>query len=125
MNGGLFSHFMKDSEPLLLDCIVSNPPYLTASEMEGLQREVAFEPSEALDGGHDGLKFYRVIACLWREMLKDGGLMAFEIGEQQAADVTAIMEKSGFCDIRVIKDLGGNDRVVCGVRSAQAGEKRS
>lgn len=125
MNGGLFSYFMKDNEPQLLDCIVSNPPYLTASEMEELQREVAFEPSEALDGGNDGLKFYRVIACLWRELLKDGGLMAFEIGEQQAADVTVIMEKSGFCDIRVIKDLGGNDRVVCGVLSAGTGEQRS
>ncbi len=101
------------------DTIVSNPPYLTAEEMSELQEEVRHEPALALDGGMDGLKFYRVIACLWKSILKTGGLMAFEIGYRQGEDVAEILRKSGFSDVRIIKDLGGNDRVVTGIKGEE------
>lgn len=119
MDGRLLDNF-KDEESegdyRQLDCIVSNPPYLTAEEMSDLQTEVIFEPASALDGGNDGLKFYRVISCLWKEILKDGGLLAFEIGYRQGEDVAEILRKGGYTDVKVIKDLGGNDRVVTGIK---------
>lgn len=99
-----------------IDCIVSNPPYLTAEEMSELQREVAFEPALALDGGADGLKFYRIISCLWKDVLKEGGLLAFEIGFEQGEAVSELLRQSGYGDVKVIKDLGGNDRVVTGIK---------
>jgi release factor glutamine methyltransferase len=95
-----------------VDAIVSNPPYLTGEEMANLQTEVTFEPAMALDGGEDGLKFYRIISCLWREILSEGGLLAFEIGFEQGKAVTALLESSGYENIQVLKDTGGNDRVV-------------
>lgn len=119
MDGRLLDNF-KDEESegdyRQLDCIVSNPPYLTAEEMSDLQTEVTFEPASALDGGNDGLKFYRVISCLWKEILKDGGLLAFEIGYRQGEDVAEILRKGGYTDVKIIKDLGGNDRVVTGIK---------
>ena len=122
MNGALLDKFSDEAHSgnfIKCDCIVSNPPYLTGEEMADLQAEVQYEPAMALDGGRDGLKFYRVIACLWKEILKEGGIMAFEIGYRQGEQVSEIMRKSGFSDIEVIKDLGGNDRVVCGHFASQ------
>ena len=122
MDGRLLDNF-RDSESegdhRQLDCIVSNPPYLTAEEMAELQTEVTHEPALALDGGTDGLKFYRVISCLWREILKEGGLLAFEIGYRQGEAVAEMLRKSGYSDVKVIKDLGGNDRVVTGIKTEQ------
>ncbi|MBQ8826097.1 MAG: peptide chain release factor N(5)-glutamine methyltransferase [Oscillospiraceae bacterium] len=119
MDGRLLDNF-RDEESVgdyrRLDCIVSNPPYLTAEEMADLQIEVTHEPSSALDGGADGLKFYRVISCLWSEILKDGGLMAFEVGYRQGEAVADILRKSGYKDVKITKDLGGNDRVVTGIK---------
>lgn len=99
-----------------IDCIVCNPPYLTDKEMEELPREVKREPELALRGGSDGLKFYRIIAGLWREILKDGGLLAFEIGFEQGEAVRDILEKSGYSDVSVFKDLAGRNRVVTGIK---------
>lgn len=99
-----------------IDCIVSNPPYLTAEEMADLQKEVTFEPALALDGGADGLKYYRVISCLWREILKEGGLIAFETGFEQGGAVSELLCRSGYGDVRIIKDHSGNDRVVTGIK---------
>lgn len=99
-----------------IDAIVSNPPYLTDKEMEELSKEVMCEPELALRGGADGLKFYRIIACLWREILKDGGLIAFEIGWEQGEAVRDILEKSGYENVSVHKDYAGNDRVVMGIK---------
>lgn len=99
-----------------IDCIVSNPPYLTDVEMTELSREVKHEPELALHGGADGLKFYRIISCLWKEILKDCGLLAFEIGWEQGSAVKEIMEKSGFTNVTVHKDYAGNDRVVTGIK---------
>lgn len=118
LNGDLLRNFA-DPEDIgeyrKLDCIVSNPPYLTEKEMGELSPEVRREPETALYGGTDGLKFYRVISCLWKEILKEGGLLAFEIGYEQGEAVSDILQKSGYTNIKVIKDLGGNDRVVTGI----------
>lgn len=119
MNGAIMDNFSDkedEGEFIKVDCIVSNPPYLTAEEMSDLQTEVSHEPASALDGGYDGLKFYRVITCLWKEILKEGGLLAFEAGYMQGAAVKEIMEKSGFVNVTVKKDLGGNDRVIYGIK---------
>lgn len=118
-DGRLLDNFADPDSPgdhRQIDCIVSNPPYLTAEEMLELQKEVAFEPASALDGGADGLKFYRIISCLWKEVLKEGGLLAFEIGFEQGEAVSELLRSSGYGDVKVIKDLGGNDRVVTGIK---------
>lgn len=118
-DGRLLDNFADPDSPgdhRQIDCIVSNPPYLTAEEMSELQREVAFEPALALDGGADGLKFYRIISCLWKDVLKEGGLLAFEIGFEQGEAVSELLRQSGYGDVKVIKDLGGNDRVVTGIK---------
>ncbi|MDE7302885.1 MAG: peptide chain release factor N(5)-glutamine methyltransferase [Oscillospiraceae bacterium] len=99
-----------------IDCIVSNPPYITDKEMTELSREVRREPEMALRGGADGLKFYRVISCLWREILKDGGLLAFEIGFEQGEAVRDILEKNGYENVSVCQDYAGRDRVVTGTK---------
>ncbi len=98
-----------------LDVIVSNPPYLTAEEMQELQREVRHEPELALYGvTADGLHFYREIPRLWGDCLKNGGLLAFEVGDGQADAVQQILEQQQFTDIRIVQDLAGNPRVVMG-----------
>ncbi len=99
-----------------IDGIVSNPPYITDKEMTELSREVKHEPEIALRGGADGLKFYRIISALWGEILKDGGLIAFEIGYEQGEAVRDILRKSGYKNIEIHKDLSGNDRVVTGIK---------
>ena len=115
MNGALLENFrISDEEYLDIGCIVSNPPYLTDREMEELQQEVTFEPETALYGGTDGLKFYRVIACLWKELLKKDGLMIFEIGTEQAEDVKKILTDNGFTDIFTANDATGGIRVAGG-----------
>lgn len=89
------------------DLITCNPPYIPTRDIAGLQAEVHKEPSLALDGGDDGLDFYRLLAERHREFLNKGGRIYMEIGYDQAADVCAL-----FGGGSVIKDLGGNDRVV-------------
>ena len=97
-----------------LTAVVSNPPYLTAEDMLHLQQEVRYEPAAALDGGADGLHFYREITRLWHGTLCAGGLLAFEVGIHQAADVAAILSQNGFGCIECIRDFGGIERVVLG-----------
>lgn len=98
------------------DCIVSNPPYVTAEEMQTLQTEVWREPHTALLGGEDGLLFYRAIASLWLPKLNPGGAAAVEIGEGQAAPVSELFQSAGLSEIQVIKDFNGLDRVVAGIQ---------
>ncbi len=96
------------------DIIVSNPPYIASEELETLQEEVkAHEPLIALDGGMDGLNYYRQIVEESVEALKTGGVLAFEVGHTQARSVASLMEGI-FTHIKVVKDLGGIDRVVAG-----------
>ena len=95
------------------DLITCNPPYIRSGDMAGLQPEVRdYEPSMALDGGEDGLDFYRRLAAEAGQFLNPGGCVCFEIGFDQAADVTALLENAGFEEVRVLKDLAGLDRVV-------------
>ena len=100
-----------------LDAVVSNPPYVCAGEIGTLQPEVRREPREALDGGDDGLAFYRAIAKIWLPKLKPGGIAAVEIGEGQAENVKKLFAAE-LDDIRVYRDFNGFDRVVSGQRVA-------
>ncbi len=95
------------------DCIVSNPPYITTGEIPGLMEEVReHEPRQALDGGEDGLHFYRILAEEAGAYLKDGGRMYLEIGCNQGEAVSSLLWDAGFGQVSVKKDLCGNDRVV-------------
>lgn len=95
-----------------LDMITCNPPYLTGKDMSELQKEVSFEPESALYGEDDGLEYYRIIPKIWRESLRKGGYILFEIGCGQAKSVSEILNDCGYSDITVVKDLAGKDRVV-------------
>jgi len=92
--------------------IVSNPPYIKTKDIEGLKKEVKNEPCMALDGGEDGLNFYKEIISNAKQHLTEKGIIALEIGYNQAQDVKNILEENNFKDIKIIKDYGNNDRVV-------------
>lgn len=111
VQGDLFTYWetLPEGE---LDLIVSNPPYLTAAEMQQLQPEVAREPAMALEAGADGLVFYRAIAEHYQKALRPGGALALEIGWQQREAVTALLAENGWVEIACKKDYGGNDRCV-------------
>lgn len=95
------------------DCIVSNPPYIKNEDLKSLQTEVVHhEPLTALDGGVDGLDFYRCI--IKSAELTDGGILAFEVGIGQSNEVAGMMSRAGYSDIEIIPDLAGIDRVVIG-----------
>ena len=108
---------MGKPEPRVLDLCagtgcLGNPPYLTGAEMQALMPETAHEPAMALDGGTDGLDFYRAIAAHYRDIVCPGGWLVFEIGCAQRADVMEICRQNGWQQVQVRKDYGGNDRVV-------------
>ena len=94
------------------DAILSNPPYIPTRELAGLSPEVHAEPTAALDGGEDGLTFYRSILSLWRRTLKPDGFILLEIGYDQADAMRSLGRACGFAHVHIKKDLGGNDRVV-------------
>ena len=94
--------------------LVSNPPYIPTADLAGLMREVQFEPTMALDGDADGLKFYRTIASRWLAALLPNGICAVEVGIGQAETVATILQEAGLLDIEIKADLGGVDRVVVG-----------
>ncbi len=97
------------------DIIVSNPPYIRSGELPGLMPEVReHEPMLALDGGEDGLDFYRRILAGCREHLCGGGMLFLEIGYDQGQAVSGLMAEAGFVEIHVVKDYAGLDRVACG-----------
>ena len=97
------------------DVIVSNPPYIPTEVIGGLMPEVAvYEPIQALDGKEDGLHFYRRIVADASRYLNENGRLLFEIGHDQGDAVSTLMTEAGYKDVRVIKDLAGNDRVVIG-----------
>lgn len=98
------------------DVIVSNPPYIKSSDIDSLQIEVLYEPRMALDGGDDGLIFYRFIIENWIKFLKDDGIFAFECGEEQAEEIADILVKKGFTT-EIMKDYRDVDRFVIGRRN--------
>lgn len=98
------------------EIIVSNPPYIASGEIQGLMEEVRdYDPPEALDGGEDGLDFYREIVKKAGEHLYPGGMLFFEIGCGQGEEVSGYMRQAGYKEVMVCKDLSGLDRVVSGI----------
>ena len=96
-------------------CLVSNPPYIPAGDIPGLDPSVRdFEPHMALDGGEDGLDFYRNLAGEWKNALSVGGKIFLEVGIGQADDVLRLLRTQGFGDLEITKDLNGIPRVVHG-----------
>lgn len=97
------------------DCIVSNPPYIPTGDLPGLDPSVRdYEPHMALDGGADGLDFYRAICAHWRSVLHPGSRLCFEVGIGQADDVLRLMRSVGFGDLEILPDPAGIPRVVLG-----------
>lgn len=102
------------------DVIVSNPPYVPSRVIDTLMPEVRdFEPVEALDGHEDGLFFYDRILQECHGFLNPGGYLMLEIGYDQGEAVSERMRQAGFLDVRVIRDLCGNNRVVCGRKETE------
>ncbi|MBU3209815.1 peptide chain release factor N(5)-glutamine methyltransferase [Clostridium algidicarnis] len=100
------------------DVLVSNPPYIKSEDIDTLMKDVkAFEPHLALDGGEDGLEFYKTIIRESKEILNAKGFIAFEIGKDQGVEVSEILDSFGYKNIKIIKDLSGFDRVVIGKNS--------
>lgn len=97
--------------------LVSNPPYIPSADIGTLDASVReHEPRLALDGGEDGLDFYRAICEKWRDALCESGMLFFEVGIGQADQVLRIMRSNGFGDIQIVKDLNSIPRVVYGTR---------
>ena len=102
-----------------LDAIVSNPPYIPKKDIAELMTEVKdFEPMNALDGGEDGLDFYRAIVEQAKEWLVDGGWLFFEIGYDQGEDLRKLLQEFGYTAIEIRQDLAGLDRVALGRKGA-------
>ena len=115
-------YFQKNSGNISLeyDMLISNPPYIPTEDIGKLMEEVRFhDPVLALDGREDGLYFYRRITEQACKYLKPGGWLMYEIGCEQGADVSAIMQGEGFAEVAVKKDLAGLDRVVIGKKQMQ------
>lgn len=104
----------KGLESIRFDAIVSNPPYLSAKELDSVEREVQFEPRLAFDGKRNGLFFYEQIASQAQEILKPDGRIFLEVGSQQANSVSAILRRRGFQKIETMHDYAGIERIVSG-----------
>ncbi len=105
---------MFQSVDKVYDVIISNPPYIKTEDIKSLQKEVTFEPISALDGGADGLEFYRQIATKSLEHLKDGGVLIMECGFDQKDAIIELL--AGFSSVKSIKDLNGIDRIIKAVK---------
>ncbi len=93
------------------DAILSNPPYIKSDDLDSLAPELSAEPVSALDGGEDGLTFYRAIISQFAESLKEGGFMLFEAGADTAEGVAEVARQAGF-SAQIIKDYSGLDRMI-------------
>lgn len=114
--GQVLRAWAPDRSDIHLDMILSNPPYIRTGDLPTLAPELAFEPRAALDGGRDGLLFYRALLTTadYRDLLRLGGWLILEIGSDQAGEVRRLAEEAdGWTDFEVRRDLGGHDRVVC------------
>ena len=108
----LFTNINKEMK---FDIIVSNPPYIKREVIDTLDKQVKdFEPYNALEGGIDGLDFYRAITKEAKNFIKEGGTLAYEVGHDQSEDVSKLMKMDGYTNIYTIKDLQQIDRVVIG-----------
>jgi len=103
----------------LFDLIISNPPYIPTSQMSSLPRDVQQEPAAALDGGEDGLNFYRIIIKYTPYLLRGGACLMMEFGDGQAEAVKKLVEaQKAFSRIEIIQDLAGRDRIIRAVLSS-------
>ena len=109
----------EDLPEAFFDCVVSNPPYIPSAECGSLQPEVLREPSSALDGGTDGLDFYRRIAAESTRVLRPEGILLLEVGYGEAGAVSGLLATAGFTGITVRKDFRGIDRMLLAVCSAR------
>lgn len=107
LNADSFNNIAENS----VDIIVSNPPYIKSADIPSLQREVQFEPKEALDGGENGLVFYNYIIKEWKRFLKPGGFLLFEIGNDQGAEVEQLLKENNYKNISIKNDMYGNPRI--------------
>lgn len=96
------------------DIIVSNPPYLSESDMKCLQKEVSFEPKIALEAGENGYYFYEHITKIWKEKLVKNGMIFYEVGINQSERVKKILHENAFCKVQALRDLNQIERVVMG-----------
>ncbi|KXG77924.1 Release factor glutamine methyltransferase [Fervidicola ferrireducens] len=122
LRGDLWQPFEKEGLKGF-DVVVANPPYIPSNELENLPPEVKKEPREALDGGPDGLDFYRRIITRAPKFLKSRGSIVLEIGNDQRERVCSFLKGECFEDIRIIKDYGGFERVIAA--SLHAGDGKS
>ena len=112
--GDMFDEKVKDSFEGI-DLIVSNPPYITKEDMLKLDENVKREPHEALFGGDDGLDFYREISKQYKNKLKKGGALVFEVGYNQMDSVIDILKQNGYCDFTEITDINAIRRAVLSI----------
>ncbi|MBI5574696.1 MAG: peptide chain release factor N(5)-glutamine methyltransferase [Elusimicrobia bacterium] len=96
------------------DIIISNPPYIKSSEIKKLQKEIQHEPKIALDGGKDGLNFYKKIVPMSRKLLKKNGFLMFEIGYHHSKKIRKMLEADKFRNIKIINDYSRQERVIYG-----------
>lgn len=115
INDDIFNCFY-DFEDDTFDAVVSNPPYIRSSDIKNLQPEVRCEPVLALDGGIDGLDFYRKICKYWVQKLRPEGILAFEVGFGQADYVKNIMQQSGLKTISILSDINSISRAILAVK---------
>lgn len=113
INDNIFNCYEKFDDEYF-DLIISNPPYICSDNISCLQPEVHFEPTLALDGGDDGLEFYRKICRKWVPKLKFNGILAFEIGINQSEDVKNIMASNGIGSIEEFLDINNIPRAIIG-----------
>ncbi len=99
------------------DIIVANPPYIKTADMQGLSKEVRCEPYIALDGGADGTDFYKALILLWKDALKDGGVMVLEAGYDTSHDICTLFTECGYRDIVTRKDVNGITRMVSATKA--------
>ena len=109
VRGDLFQSFRQDEQ---WDVIVSNPPYLAAADWETVQEELKAEPRIALDGGNDGLDFYRRIIDEAKGHLSPRGMLALEVGQGQAETVSTWLREAGYDNIQRLRDYSGVERVL-------------
>ena len=102
------------------DLIVCNPPYIPSADCESLQAEVLFEPRMALDGGADGLDFYRRLITSAADILVPGGALLLELGIHESDAISDLLSASDYCNIQLRKDLSGIDRMILGYTAGGA-----
>lgn len=112
VKGDIFEGTLGDGR---FDLIVSNPPYISEDEWKEISPETHFEPETALKAKDNGLEFYKAIAKNYKNSLKEGGMLLFEVGYKQAEKVAEILKNEGYNDIKFKKDLGGINRAVSGI----------